>query len=126
MKKLKAYIITVPHNPSRPGETAEILSVTFATLKDGGKPVACYHVRFNSDDQEELVPMRDERTGFDNLFIFIVSEEQIDEELRPLVERYKKELKFRDGGRAAEATYADIKKIATPSLLVKLHESMIK
>lgn len=124
MNKLRAFLLTVLHAPSRPGETAEILSVIFATLKDGGKPVACYHVRFNSDGKEELVPMRDERTGFDNLFI--VSEEQIDEELKPLVEKYKKELSFRDGGTAAEATYASIKKIATPSLLVKLHESMIK
>lgn len=122
MKQSKAFLINTGVVSFRPGEVAEVLGVAIVTPPNC-PPRPCYHIRYN-DGKEDYVSIRDEGSRFENCIV--LSEEDIAKRLQPLIEKYKMEatLRRRDLGASAQETYAEIKKLATPRLLIEFLESI--
>lgn len=113
MKTQKAFLISIVPNTFRAGQPAEIIGAAIIT-PDGLDSRLCYHVRFY-DGCTDYVAVSHE-TSFE-----IFSEDAILDKVVTLSKKYKEQLAADEQG--ARLTYAEIKKLAPPEVLVELHES---
>lgn len=112
----KAFIVgTHPDFGNRLGESAEIIGFGFVPHPHKESYTA-YRVCYK-DGVEIYVSVHSAEADY-NVF----DETTVAEHLQPLIEEYKRAVKFRDGGYAVNAAYAKIKRLATPRLWVKFLE----
>lgn len=111
----KAFLILIHPDVYHGGEPAEIVGVVLGS-PEGPAERPCYVVDFYDGYRDYILVS-------ESSLYKIVSAEYIRDEVQKLTEQYKNDLGLRDGGISAKATYAKIKKMAPPAMLVEILEN---
>lgn len=112
----KAFVVgTHPDFGDRLGESAEIIGFGFIP-RNHNETYSAYRVCYK-DGKEIYVSAHSAEADY-NIF----AETTVAEHLQPLIEEYKRAIKFRDGGYAAKEAYDKVRRLATPRLWVKFLE----